>query len=407
MRSRFIERALREEQPTSRWTVCRIRFHTVLVTLAMLLPALAIGVPTAVAQAPVLEATELRQEAEQLRREQRLPEALAAYRAVVALEPESFEDRFWVAKLESWTGRLESAESAFVQLVAERPGDYDSRIALADVRRWRGETAAAREVLEDLRLTHPDDPEVLQRLDALHRAAPPGRWEADLEYFGEQLPGGSAANGGTFSLGASSSEWLRWRAAATLQDKFGRTESRVGGELGLRPARSLELAASAFLAPGAEVLPRQTYGLGLSRKIGRRLVVHADYAFVDYRDAHVHQAGPALELYAGRWLFTGRYRYAATRFAGTAGSVDDHGGSLSVGLLYGPSSLVRIFAAAGGESFTQPSRDLIGRFDAHTLGVAWRHFLTPGFGIEALYAHQDRSDGGAQDSYSLRVLRRW
>jgi YaiO family outer membrane protein len=388
-------------------TVCRTSFHTVLISLTVLLPALELAAPVAAGQAPALETTELRRRAEALRLEQRLPEALAAYRAVVVLDPESFEDRFWVAKLESWTGRHQAAESAFVQLVTERPDDYDSRIALADVRRWRGDNAAAREVLEDLRRTHPDDSEVLQRLDALHRAAPPARWEADLEYFGERLPGGSAANGGTLSLGARTGERLRWRAAATLQDKFGRTESRAGGELGLRPTRSLELAASAFLAPGAEVLPRQTYGLGLSRKIGRRLVLHTDYAFLDYRDAQVHQAGPALELYAGRWLFTGRYRYAATRFAGTASSVGDHGGSLAVGFLYGPSNLVRIFAAAGGESFTQPSRDLIGRFDAHTVGVAWRHFLTPGFGVEALYAHQDRSDGGVQDSYSLRVLRRW
>jgi YaiO family outer membrane protein len=406
MRSRSSSEPLREH-PTAPWNACHTRFNTALVTLAVLLPALAFAAPTATAQTPAPEATELRRQAERLRREQRLPEALAAYRAVVALEPESFEDRFWVAKLESWTGGLEAADSAFVRLVAERPDDYDSRIALADVRRWRGETAAARELLEDLRRTHPDDPEVLQRLDALRRVAPRTRWEADVEYFGERLPSGSTANGGTLSLRASPGEWLRWRAAATLQEKFDRTESRAGGELGFRVTRSFEVTGSAFLAPGAEVLPRQSYGLGLSHKIGRRLVLHTDYAFLDYRDAQVHQAGPGLELYAGHWLFTGRYRYAATRFAGTAASVDDHAGSLAVGFLYGPSNLVRIFAAAGGESFTQPSRDLIGRFDAHTVGVAWRHFLTPGFGVEALYAHQDRSDGGDQDSYSLRVLRRW
>jgi YaiO family outer membrane protein len=155
------------------------------------------------------------------------------------------------------------------------------------------------------------------------------------------------------------------------------------------------------------VVPRQSYGVGLSHQVARRLVLYADYAFHDYRDAGVHQAGPALELYAGHWLFAGRYRYAATRFAGSAAAVDDHAGSLAVGYLYGVANIVRIFGAAGGESFTQPSRDLIGRFDAHTVGLAWRHFLTPGLGVEALYAHQDRSDGGNQESYSLRVVRRW
>lgn len=353
------------------------------------------------------DAAVLRREAEQLRRERRLPEALEAYRAVVALEPGSFEDRFWVARIESWTGRLEPAESAFVRLVAERPDDYDSRIALADVRRWRGRTAAAREVLEDLRRTHPDDPEVLQRLAALRRVAPPARWEADLGYFGERLPGGSAANGAALSLGARPGERLRWRTAAMLQEKFGLTEWRAGGELGLRLGRAFEMAGSAFLAPGAEVLPRQTYGLDLSRKIGRHLVLDAGYGFLDYRDADVHQVGPGLELYAGRWLLAGRYRYTTTRFEGSGATVDDHSGSVSVGYTYGSSSIFRIFAAAGGESFTQPSRELIGRFDAHAVGLAWRHFLTPSLGVEALYAHQDRSDGRNQDSYSMRVLRRW
>jgi YaiO family outer membrane protein len=374
------------------------------VALVVLLAA----APIARAQTPAPVAAVLRREAQQLRREQRLPEALAAYRAVVALEPGGFEDRFWVAKLESWTGRLEDAEDSFMGLVAERPDDYDSRIALADVRRWRGRIAAAREVLEDLRRTHPDDPEVLQRLDALRRVERSTRWDADLGYFGERLPGGSAANGAALSLGASLGHGLRWRTAAMLQEKFGRTEARAGGELGLRFARWFEVAGSAYLAPGALVMPRETYGLGLSRKLGRRLVLDAGYAFLSYRDAQVHRVGPGLEWYAGRWLLAGRYRYTATRFDGAAAAVDDHSGSLSVGYLYGSSSsLVRIFAAAGGESFTQPSRELIGRFDAHAVGLAWRHFLTPNLGVEALYAHQDRSDGRNQDSYSVRVLRQW
>ena len=360
------------------------------------------------AQGPGPGAAGLRRQAEQLRREQRLPEALAAYRSVVELEPASFEDRFWVAKLESWTGRLASADSGLVLLLAERPEDYDSRIALADVRLWRGEPAAAREILHHLRRTHPDDPEVLRRLEALGRRPLPARWEADLEYFGERLPGGAAANGATLSLAARGSERLRWRAAATLQEKFDRTESRAGGELGVRATEQLELAWSVFLAPGAEVLPRGSYGAGASHRVARGVVLYADYAFLDYRDANVHQAGPAVELYLGsRWLLSARYRWAATRFAGADGAVHEGAGSLAAGYLYGPGNLIRIFGAAGGESFTQPSRDLIGRFDAHTIGFSWRHFLTPALGVEALYAHQDRSGGGDQESYSLRVLRRW
>ena len=362
--------------------------------------------PAVLAQTPDSAAGALRREAEELRRAQRLPEALARYREVVRLEPTGFEDRFWVAKLEGWTGRHAAAESAFVRLLAERPDDYDTGIALADVRRWRGDTAGARTALETLLRAHPSDPEVLNRLHALRSPGRAARWEADVEYFGERLPDGTAADGGTLALGTTPGGRVRWRGAATLQEKFDRTEWRGGGEAGVRLSPRIALVGSAFLAPGAEVLPRQSYALGVQHKLGR-VVVLTDYGFADYRDADVHRIGPAVEVYAGRWLVAGRYRYLRTRFDGIGGTVDDHAGSLTVGYEYGAAGLVRVFAALGGESFTQPSRELIGRFDARTLGLAWRHWLAPGVGLEALYAHQDRSSGGGQDAYSLRVLRRW
>jgi cytochrome c-type biogenesis protein CcmH/NrfG len=265
----------------------------------------------------------MRQQADRLRREQRLPEALAAYRTLVEHDPGSFEDRFWIARLESWTGRLEAAESALVQLVEERPDDYDSRIALADVRMWGGHDSAARAVLEDLDRTHPTDPEVLLRLgqvseavgslhearryfarvieidpdhpgahEALRRLALGSRWEAKVEYYGEQLPHQAATNGATVSLEARWPDRLRRRTAATLQEKFRRTESRFGGELAYRLRAPTELRWSAYLAPGAEVLPRQTYGLGLGQRLGPRLVLYADSTFLDFRDAQMHQVGP-------------------------------------------------------------------------------------------------------------------
>ncbi len=362
----------------------------------------------AAAQSPASDLSRLRHQAEQLRLARRFPEALAAYRAVIAEDPASFEDRFWLAKLESWTGELPTADSGFVRLLEERPRDYDSRIALADVRLWRGDTAATRELLDGLLLDYPADPEVRRRLDALARQVrPAARWETGLEYFGEQLPDGAAANGGALSLAARPGDRFRWRAVAALQEKFDRTESRAGGEVGVRLSPPVELVGSASFAPGAEVLPRGSYGLGASGRVARGVVLYADYAFLDYHDADVHQAGPAVELYAGRWLVTGRVRWAATSFAGSEGTVHDGAGALSVGRLYGPSNLVRVFAGTGSESFTGPSRERIGRFDARTIGVSWRHFLTPELGLEALYAHQDRSGGGGSDAWSLRVLRRW
>jgi YaiO family outer membrane protein len=390
------------------------------------------------AQAPTATIAVMRQRAERLRQEQRLPDALAAYQALVELDPGSFEDRFWVGKLEGWTGRLAEAESAFVRLVEERPDDYDSRIALADVRMWRGHRSAARAVLEDLDRTHSADPEVLLRLgqvseadgdlpearryvarviaidpshpgvrEALHRMALVPRWQADVEYYGEQVPRQPGTNGIRVGLEARGTRRVRWRTSATLQEKFDRTEARLGGDLAYRPAGPTELRLSAYLAPGAEVLPRQTVGLGLGQRLGSRLVLNADYTYLDFGNAEVHLLGPGLELYAGHWLLAGRYGYSSTRFAGVQAAVGNHAGSVALGYLYGAANLVRIFAAAGAESFALPSRDVIGEFDAHTIGGDWRHFLTARLGFAVLYAHQDRSDGTNQDSYGLGLVQRW
>jgi YaiO family outer membrane protein len=365
---------------------------------------LVLGAESGAAQSSV---PDLRLQAERLRRDQRLPEALAAYRAVLAQDPAGFEDRFWVAKLEAWTGRLPAADSGFVRLLAERPHDYDSRIALSDVRLWRGDTASTRELLAGLQRDYPADPEVRRRVGALGRRGEPARWAADAEYFGERLPGGAAANGGALSLAARANDRLRWRAVAGLQEKFERTEARAGGEIGLRFGPPVEVAGSVTISPGAEVLPRSAWAVGASGIVARGVVLHAGYAFVNYHDADVHQLGPAVELYAGRWLVAGRARWAATRFSGSGGAVHDGSGALSVGWSYGSSSLVRVFAGSGSESFTGPSRERIGRFDARTVGLSWRHFLTPGLGVEAVYAHEDRSGDADGESWSLRVLRRW
>ena len=316
-----------------------------------------------------------RAQAERLRREERFPEALAAYQAVASSEGGTREDRFWVAKLESWTGRLADAEAGFVQLLEEQPDDEDSRLALADVRRWRRSPTAAPS-------------------------------EAGIEYYGEHVDGQPSTHGATLTIGDRSGR-LHWRGVLTVQDKFARTESRAGGEAAFRATPHFELRSRALAAPQAEIFPRGTYGVGVGGTLGR-LVLGADYAFFDYLDANVHQVGPDAELYLGRhWLAAARYRYASTAFSAGGPAVGNHGGSVTLGWLYGPANLVRLFGGLGGESFAGPSRELVGSFDARTVGVAWRHYIDPRLGLELLYARQDRSTGQRQDSWSVGLVQRW
>lgn len=371
---------------------------------------------TTCAQAPVAVSAELRRDAERLRAGHRFPEALAAYRATAAAatasgQPADFEDRFWIAKLESWTGAFAAGERDLTQLLAERPDDYDSRIALADVRRWRGDTAGARAGLAQLRQTHPDDPEVTSRLAALDSApqtAPqPARWELGLGYNGERYPGGAASDGATLGLRPLARRRLGWSAAVTVQDKFDRTETRGGGDLGLHVSRALELTGTADVAPNAEVLPRGSFGAGITALAARGLLLSADYRHDAYADAQVHNVGPSLEWYTGPWLVTARYRYTATRFDGVSTTAGDNTGLVSLGYQYGLADIVRVFGFAGGESFGEPSRDHIGSSDGHGAGLSWRQFISPVQGFEAVYAFDDRSGIGTRQNFGLRLVRRW
>jgi YaiO family outer membrane protein len=380
----------------------------------------------------------LRQRAGDLRRAQRLEEALGVYRALVAADSATFEERFWVAKLTGWTGQPAQAESLFTALLMENPGDYDTRIGLIDVRIRLGRYSAAREDLEALSRAYPNDPEILYRQgrleeavgdrrqarrrfsealairpdhgevrDALRRVAIDGRWVSGLEYYGEHISGAPATSGTTAFVQGWPAERLRWRAESSLQEKFTRTEWRVGSELSRQLSGGTELRASAQVAPSAEVLPRQSYGIGVTQRVGR-LLVHGNYGLLDFADATVHRVGPRLELYAGsRWLLSAQYVFVRTTNPGASGGVSNHGGSVAVGYLYGEGNLLRISGAVGGESFTLPSIDVTGAFRAHTIAADWRHFVSPWLGIALSYAYQARSDEVTQHSYGVGLVRRW
>jgi YaiO family outer membrane protein len=380
----------------------------------------------------------LRQRAGDLRRAQRLEEALGIYRRLVAADSATFEERFWVAKLTGWTGQPAQAESLFTALLMENPGDYDTRIGLIEVRIRLGRYSAAREDLEALSRAYPNDPEILYRQgrleeavgdrrqarrrfsealairpdhgevrEALRRVAIDGRWVSGLEYYGEHISGAPATSGTTAFVQGWPAERLRWRAESSLQEKFTRTEWRVGSELSRQLSGGTELRASAQVAPGAEVLPRQSYGIGVTQRVGR-LLVHGNYGLLDFADATVHRVGPRLELYAGsRWLLSAQYVFVRTTNPGASGGVSNHGGSVAVGYLYGEGNLLRISGAVGGESFTLPSIDVTGAFRAHTIAADWRHFVSPWLGIALSYAYQARSDEVTQHSYGVGLVRRW
>ena len=352
-------------------------FAAALITVAVLL-ASCLSAPDGLAQTPASSPAAAREHAEQLRREQRLPEALAAYRALVALEPESFEDRFWVAKLESWTGRLEAAESHSCGCSRSGP----TTMTAGSPSPTCGSGAATPRGRATFSRIFAVPTPTIPRCSTGSTPPPPAppRWEADLEYYGERLRG-SAANGASSRWGPPG-ERLRWRGAVTVQDKFGLTESRFGGEMGLRLVRPFELRGSAYFAPGAEVLPRQGYGLGLSAKFSLAScstpTTSSSTTPTPTCTRRARARALRRPLADHRPLPVLRHRVRRRRCRRREPLGLGRRSAISTARL----GLVRIFAGAGAEPFTGPSREDIGEFSGRTIGAGWRHFLTPLFGFE-------------------------
>jgi YaiO family outer membrane protein len=383
---------------------------------------------------------ELRAQAEKLRRQSRWPEALAAYQELVRRHPESFEDRFWIARITGWSGDLKASQQMLVELLRENPRDYDTRVALADTSSWLGKYEAAMAELEQLDRDFPNSAEILLRLGRLHhwqgrnktarsyfdqvlildpnqteakeglrRIATELRWELRVEYAGEQNSFAPAAHIGTFAISRiGEGRRTTWTAEGTVSHRFGQTDLRFGVELHHRLRRGATLRWAAFVAPQAEVIARQAYAAAFVKSLGSRLALDAGYAFLAFRSAQAHQVTPQLDFYLNPTLWlTGRYTYSLTNYKGPLTPARSHSGGLSFNWQWSNSDFFSLSYAAGTEAFNLTTIDRLGQFRASTVGAGWRHLLTLRTGVSVSYAYQFRSGGSRQQSYNFGLLRRW
>ena len=202
-----------------------------------------------------------RSEAERLARIGRHAEALAAFQRIAARDPADVESRVWIGRLQLWMGRAPEAESTFRAVLLEHPKDVDARIglgtallrsnrtdeaiavleatgvdaganpdvfaALARANRQAGRPRAARDLFVEAHRLAPDDPDILDGLEAVRRTYD---HFVGLEGYAETMPedGGNSADG-TLTLSLRTSERLRLDGVARLQDRSGGTDSLFGG----------------------------------------------------------------------------------------------------------------------------------------------------------------------------------
>src|SRR5215471_4277925 len=71
-----------------------------------------------------------RARAEQLARDGRAAEAIAAFEHIVEQNPTDAEARMWIARLDLRLGRPEHAQAEFRAVLRDHPADVDARIGL-------------------------------------------------------------------------------------------------------------------------------------------------------------------------------------------------------------------------------------------------------------------------------------
>lgn len=113
--------------------------------------------------------------AHQLEATKQYPEAIAAYRAYLAVNPENDEVRATVAKLLAWQGLYDKAVAEYRDVLSRHPLDHDRRLGLARVLAWQKQFGASQEQYE---LVLRDEP---KRIDALTGLADVWLWRGQSE----------------------------------------------------------------------------------------------------------------------------------------------------------------------------------------------------------------------------------
>jgi YaiO family outer membrane protein len=103
-------------------------------------------------------------QAQELERQQRYAEAIAAYRAYLMQRPENDEVRTALAKLLAWEGQHAEAAALYRDVLTRHPADLDVRLALALTLSWQKQFEEARKIYEGVLLEESDNREAKKGL---------------------------------------------------------------------------------------------------------------------------------------------------------------------------------------------------------------------------------------------------
>ena len=370
-----------------------------------------------------------RSEAERLARSGRHAEALAAFQRIAARDPADVESRVWIGRLQLWMGRAAEAESTFRAVLLEHPRDVDARIglgtallrsnrtdeaiavleatradagenadlfaALARAQRQAGRPRAARDLFVQAHRLAPDDPDILDGLEAVRRTYD---HFVGFEGYAETIPdaGGNSADG-TLTLSLRASERLRLDGVARVQGRSGETDSLFGGGAQWRAGRATILSATVLGGPDNQSLPVLSVSTELTQYSGSWELGGGIRALhFETTDVAALSATAAWDA-GGRWRADARYTYSRSSFEPSGRTAGDH----SVLLRGLRRQWRRVWIAGsyahGAESFDVLTADRVGSFDADTVAAGVRILTASLLTLSVTWEHQWRSDAQTID----------
>jgi len=402
-----------------------------------MLPVLLLVVLAGPAAAPQLpSAPPTFEEAVQLADAERDAEALAAFRARAAVNPNDHAARIWIGRLHERMGHPDLAEPVYRSVLLEDLSNLDAMLGVASTLLARHESKEALQILDAAEKIAPQSATVFTLRGRAHRLAgedgraiedferavaidPAGDYRSRLEDtrlaylhrietrgFNEQFNGATPdSRNGYFSLNYRVTDRLRVLGRGEAQRKFGISEQRGGGGFEWRWGSSTMLRGQVLVGPGNLVMPEGDY-LGEIEYTHRTTVSSISVRYFDFTGARTTVVSPAMAWMADRLVLGFRYAAASSE---AASSGTDFGQSAQLRGDYRIARRVWLLSgySAGVEDFENFSIDRIGDFRANTLLGGIRVEFPTLTSLVGSYEHQWRDENVTMGRVTVGLQQRF
>ncbi|MBI4887423.1 MAG: tetratricopeptide repeat protein [Acidobacteria bacterium] len=385
--------------------------------------ALLLAAPVA-AQEPQPPAPPTLDQAAQLAAAGRDADALAAFRARAAADPNDHAARLWIARLHERMGNPDLAEPVYRSVMLEDPSSVDAMLGVASTLLARAEPEDAIEVLEAVEARAPQNAAAFVLLGRAHRLAGEdlraiGYFEramtlaptddsrrrlegarrayfhrVEIRGFSEQFTGRTPdSRRGEVSLNYRLTDRLRLLGRGEAQRKFRVSDERGGGGVEWRWKPSTTLRGQALVGPDNVVMPEGDY-LGEVAYARGPAVWSAGVRYFDFAGARTTVFSPAVVWPASdRLVFDLRYAASWSDASSFRGTQTGHSAGVGGNYRLFRRGWVRAGYAAGVEDFENFSIDRIGHFRANTGVAGLRLDLATLTSVAVDYEHQRRRGG--------------